>query len=345
MIDFRLKIFVLKAAKMLGLFSLSKAITASGLRILCYHNFGTGDEVKWHPKLFMRPDTFLKRMTYLKKNGYTLLELETAVNALEKDKLPDLPVVVTMDDGWYGIMAHAHPVLHEMRIPYTIYVTSYYSMNQLPVFNLVIAYLFHKTSKSTVDLSCLEIQEISETDISTDSEKQSVIQRIIELGDSKALDYRQQLILKIASVLEVEIQTVQASRIFHIMNRQELCKLFEDGVDLQLHTHRHTWPQEKEAAMEELSSNRAYLSSILTGDAVHFCYPGGFYTEKQFSCLENDRIKSATTCEPGFNYYPLEPYALKRFLDGENISNIEFEAEISGFLELARKVKLKRQNR
>lgn len=30
---------------------------------------------------------------------------------------------------------------------------------------------------------------------------------------------------------------------------------------------------------------------------------------------------------------------LRRFLDGENISQVEFEAELSGFMELARKAR------
>ena len=48
---------------------------------------------------------------------------------------------------------------------------------------------------------------------------------------------------------------------------------------------------------------------------------------------------SATTCNADLNYPDKPSLELKRFLDGENISDIEFEAELSGFNELLRKMK------
>jgi hypothetical protein len=50
-------------------------------------------------------------------------------------------------------------------------------------------------------------------------------------------------------------------------------------------------------------------------------------------------IDSAVTCEPGFNYRQTSKLALKRFLDGAHIPQIEFEAELSGFNELIRPIK------
>lgn len=53
----------------------------------------------------------------------------------------------------------------------------------------------------------------------------------------------------------------------------------------------------------------------------------------------NMGIESATTCLSGFNYPNTARLELRRFLDGENIAQVEFEAEISGFLELGRKLR------
>jgi hypothetical protein len=49
-------------------------------------------------------------------------------------------------------------------------------------------------------------------------------------------------------------------------------------------------------------------------------------------------IRSAVTCIPGLNDSKTHPYELRRFLDGENITNLEFEAEMSGFLDLCRRL-------
>ena len=50
-------------------------------------------------------------------------------------------------------------------------------------------------------------------------------------------------------------------------------------------------------------------------------------------------IRSATTCNPGLNPKGSDPYLLRRFLDGECVHDIEFEAEMSGFVDLARRVR------
>ena len=328
-------------AKWTGFFSLSKILTKKGLRILCYHNFSANDVVNWRPKLFTKPDTLRKRMGYLKKSGYNVVDLDTALKKLEKGTLPDFPVVITIDDGWHGIMEYAHPILCENDFPYTIYVTTYYSSKPFPVFNLVIAYLFHKTSKRKIDLSELNIPEIgtSYVDILEDENKNLIIKGIIELAEKGDISLRQNLIKRISDILDVNVANILERKIFQIMQPVDLKFLADQGVDLQLHTHRHRWPIQETEAMEELALNREHLFSIQNKKSEHFCYPSGFYTEEQFSFLKKAKIKSATTCEPGLNFVSANYYALKRFLDGENIAQIEFEAELSGFLFLLREVR------
>jgi len=60
---------------------------------------------------------------------------------------------------------------------------------------------------------------------------------------------------------------------------------------------------------------------------------------EQFDILRVTGIQSAVTCEAGLNYTDTNPYRLYRFLDGENITQLEFEAEMSGFLEIFRRLK------
>jgi hypothetical protein len=55
--------------------------------------------------------------------------------------------------------------------------------------------------------------------------------------------------------------------------------------------------------------------------------------------LTNLYIVSATTCEPGLNFRHTPRLALHRFLDGEDIDQIQFEAEMSGLNELLRRAR------
>ena len=52
-------------------------------------------------------------------------------------------------------------------------------------------------------------------------------------------------------------------------------------------------------------------------------------------------IKSATLCDVGLNAPGRDPYALHRFLDGRSVSDVEFEAYMSGALHIFHMIKAK----
>ena len=50
-------------------------------------------------------------------------------------------------------------------------------------------------------------------------------------------------------------------------------------------------------------------------------------------------MKSATTIDPGLNYSDTSPFALRRLVDGGSVSDIEFDAEMTGFMEVVRSLR------
>ena len=123
------------------------------------------------------------------------------------------------------------------------------------------------------------------------------------------------------------------------MSIDEIRELVTSGVDIQLHTHRHGLSQDDPKLVEkEISDNRRALASV-KAPLQHFCYPSGIYNPRQWPWLKALGIKSATTCKPGLNYSNTPRYELRRFLDSEDISEIVFEAELCGLLELLRRAR------
>ena len=121
----KLKNIILYFSRCIGLFAISRYITRNGLRILCYHSFAMGDdEIKWHPGLFIRPETFRRRLEFLAEKKYLVLGLDRALDLMMEKKLSNCSTVITIDDGWYAIKACAHKILKEASYPYTIYLTS-----------------------------------------------------------------------------------------------------------------------------------------------------------------------------------------------------------------------------
>ena len=169
---------------------------------------------------------------------------------------------------------------------------------------------------------------------------EQAIQQIIEYGDSK-LDNpgRCALAKRLGKCLGVDYTEIEKSRIFNLLTMNDIKKLSAEGVDFQLHAHRHRWPLEKQAALRELSENETFLKPLTGKTSRHFCYPSGIWSYEQLPYLVEAGIKSATISLGGVNYYETTPmYLLRRIVDGENRSQIKFEAEMTGYMHILRKI-------
>ncbi|HBI69521.1 MAG TPA: hypothetical protein DDZ22_11015, partial [Massilia sp.] len=73
---------------------------------------------------------------------------------------------------------------------------------------------------------------------------------------------------------------------------------------------------------------------------THYCYPSGAFDAQAPDVMRAAGVATATTCLPGLVRIKDGDtrYLLPRFLDGGDVSMIEFEAEMSGVLELLRKL-------
>ena len=96
-------------------------------------------------------------------------------------------------------------------------------------------------------------------------------------------------------------------------------------------------PDDLELMRKELSDNLQALAHVGPERREHFCYPSGVFSLPHATVLSEMNIRTATTCEPGFNDYNTPLLTLRRFLDAERLSDLEFESEVSGFREVLRK--------
>src|SRR5205823_4701447 len=137
--------------------------------------------------------------------------------------------------------------------------------------------------------------------------------------------------------LAVPFDEIEKQQLFQVVDESELRELADAGVDIQLHSHCHQWPLDDREKIEwEIVTNRKILERTVSHDLVHFCYPSGVYAEHQGEWLAALGVKSATTIDPGLNYIDTPRFILRRLVDGHPVSDIEFEAELTGFMEIVR---------
>ena len=328
---------VLYGSKRAGLFALAARITGRGLRILCYHGTALAEEHRFLPKLFMTPQTFERRLRILAERRHPVLPLGEAVERLSRGDLPPRAVVITIDDGFYGTYRLAWPMLQRFGFPATIYTTTYYSVKEHPVFGLVVEYMLWKTPATDVDLDALGTPLRGRAPLENPAARQRIAQLISEHGETQCSEEERVAIAeRLGRLLDVDYGGLAESRMLSLMTLDELRQLAAAGADIQAHTHRHRFPPQESEAKRELEDNRRALEPIMGRRLEHFCYPSGEWFEEHWPWLEAAGMWTATTCERGLNYASTPRLALRRFLDGEHITEVEFEAELTGYAELLR---------
>jgi len=329
-----------RISKALGLFGLARRLSPGGLRILCYHGVALENEHTFLPKMFVSAETFEKRLAFLARHRFPVLPLDEAVSRLRQGTLPPGATTITFDDGLYGTYRLAWPLLRRFSMPATVYVTSYYVAKRAPVFGLLVEYLFWRSRKPSLDLSGLGVPSPGMVTLTNPAAKARALDDIVEYGETRCSEQqRSTLARKLAERLGVDYDAVVGGRLFNLMTAEEIRELGAAGLDVQAHTHRHRFPADEAVARMELADNRAFLEPLTGRRLEHFCYPSGSWSEQQWPWLTSAGFKTATTCEPGFNYRETPLLALGRFLDGEQISDLEFEAEMCGYKELMRRVR------
>ena len=301
------------------------------LLILCYHGTSLDDEHQWRPRLYIPPQVLDLRLEALRAMRCSVLPLDEALERLHKHDLPPRSVAVTFDDGTYDFYRQAYPLLKKHGIPVTVYQTTYYTDHEMPVFNLICSYMLWKRRGEQLP-PCPELQIPESLDLRTEAGRHRVVRCLIDRSDRENLTgvEKDEIAKKLAEVLGIDYATITRKRILQLMNAREVAEIARDGVDIQLHTHRHRTPEEENLFRREIADNRSRLQSITGREGRHFCYPSGIYRKEFFDWLKKERVDSATTCDAGLASPEDNPLLLPRFVDTSGRTQVEFESWLSG---------------
>ena len=329
----KLKQAALGGLKALGVYTMAQDShwRRKRLLILAYHGFSLDDEHLWDPELFMHPDYFRARLQLLKKYGCTVLPLGEAVRRLFADDLPERSVVLTFDDGYYDFYKQTHSILQEFNFPATVYITTFYVDYNRPVLDSICSYLLWKGRQSTLDMRQITGQD-KKIDLSVDAARATAYDNIIRFArqQNHSVEEKDVLAVNLARQLRIDYDALCAKRILHLLSPEEIRHLAAKGVDIQLHTHRHRVPLNRELFYREIEENRDYIQKITGEPALHFCYPTGIFDDAFLPWLQDLGVVSGTTCEPGFASCDSHPLLLPRLVDTTQLSPIEFEGWLTG---------------
>ncbi|HEX8284083.1 MAG TPA: polysaccharide deacetylase family protein [Pyrinomonadaceae bacterium] len=323
----------LSSLRALGAFSV---VRDSGWRrrrllILAYHGVSLDDEHLWDDSLYMSPDCFGSRMRALAESGAAVLPLGEAVERLYANDLPDRSVALTFDDGHHDFYARAFPVIREFGFPVTLYLTTFYSNFNRPVFDTFCSYLLWKGRGRRLDAGEWAGRALT-LDLSTGAGRARASELIRRSARERRLSAEEKdaTLVRLAGLLGVDYGELAARRILHILRPEDARRLAEAGVDVQLHTHRHRAPLDRDLFRREIMDNRESIRAMTGSEAAHFCYPSGSYDGTFLPWLEELGVASAMTCDVGYASRDSERLLLPRLLDVSSLSRVEFEAWLAG---------------
>lgn len=327
-----LRLLLLRAAETSGLngVTLSSAWRSRRLLIVCWHHVSIDDEHLWNPTLSISPATFRSRLELLRATRCNVLPLDEALDGVRTGRLPKRAVAVTLDDGDSSIALRAWPMLHEFGLPATLYWTTYYSLRPYAVFDPMLSYLLWKGRGRQLQLDDPALKVRLESERDRVAAFRSIYQTAKSCGWTPAT--KEEFLVHLSERLDVDYGAIREKRILRMITPEEAAKMHAEGLDLQLHTHRHRVPYDASQPSDEIRDNARIIESVGARRPVHFCYPSGSYVPELEAWLRDNGVVSAATCEAGLVQRRTNQYFLPRILDQENFGPIEFKGWLSGLL-------------
>jgi peptidoglycan/xylan/chitin deacetylase (PgdA/CDA1 family) len=303
----------------------------SRLLILCYHGVSLGDEHEAMPELYIPPEQFRRRLVRLRERRCHVLPLGDALARLHAGTLPPRSVALTFDDGTQDFAERAAPLLREFDVPATVYLATYYCGRGQPVFDTALRYLLWRGRGSGADLADLAaapgpLRLVSERDVPPAWHALYGHARDEAMG----ADAKDALLQRVADRVGVDYAAFAESGMFQVMTPEQVRGLPRDLVEVQLHTHRHRVPRDRDALAREIADNRAHLRRLGVEYATEFCYPNGDYRSDAARWLREVGVESAVTCVPGLATRDSDPMLLPRFVDSSVVPDATFDAWLSG---------------
>jgi peptidoglycan/xylan/chitin deacetylase (PgdA/CDA1 family) len=316
---------------------LSSAIAHSKWRrartlILCYHGVSIDDEHEWSD-LYVSAELLDRRLAWLRRHDYNVLSLDEAVQSLAAGALPPKSVVLTFDDGAHDFAVRAMPVLAAHRTPATVYLTTYYVNKRLPVFDTMLSYLMWKGAGREFSIPGMP-ETFTAPRREQNARREAIQSQIVRHTHAGAVsaDEKHAWLRRLAAKLHVDFDRLLELQLLHIMSTDDVKGLDASLIDLQLHTHRHRTPHDRDLFRQEIDDNRAAMASLTEPSRLrHFCYPSGQYTAEQVQWLADLGVNSATTCNPGIATQHDASLLLPRLIDSEQVTDAKFAAWASGF--------------
>ncbi|HEU5118138.1 MAG TPA: polysaccharide deacetylase family protein [Isosphaeraceae bacterium] len=298
-----------------GLVSLLETVgRRPGLVVLCYHRVGDPETDPFYaPLVSARPEVFREQMERLSR-AFRILSLEQALDALTEGGPREPSALVTFDDGYRDNLDLAAPILLDLKVPATLFLTSGFLDGHLPWWDHVAAVV----NRSPAARLRLDRPEPIEGDLTSPESRALALSSVILAYLRAARPDDPALVAHLQERAEVDLDTRDLARSL-FLSWDGVREWVQAGFSVGAHTSTHRKlsslsPSEQAA---ELIEPRRRIEQETGRPVLSLAYPFGdpsaFTAETKRLALEAG-YRAAFALRSGVaGRGPLDLFALPRF--------------------------------
>jgi peptidoglycan/xylan/chitin deacetylase (PgdA/CDA1 family) len=325
-----------KAAELFGLSKPARYYTRRRPAILMYHGLSENPDCRDWTQVSL--SDFTAQMRYLKSH-YRPVSLDELVAMLESGSVAPHTVAVTFDDGYKSNYDLAFPVLKELGIPATIFVTSGFVLrhekHRRYLWPDFISALLLSTAGDVLDLREFGLDQYDLTSKRITYSSRNVICEYLKSISSIERE-------KIISSLYTQYgENIDHGRFVDYlpMDTNDVRHLAESGL-ITVGAHSRTHPilsrLDSDRIEDEILGSKNDLEQMTGGAVTQFAYPNGRWEDinrKVFDITARN-FECAVLTESGLNRSGQNKYLLRRIGIGPNLGFGQFRVLISGLYHL-----------
>jgi peptidoglycan/xylan/chitin deacetylase (PgdA/CDA1 family) len=283
-------------------------------KVLSYHRILPADlvcEQFTQKSLIVTVESFRRQMLYVRKK-YRFITLEQLARMLRRgDRINKPSCAVTFDDGWRDNYLYAFPILQELQIPATVFVSVDHVESGKDFWPERLTRLLFSTM-STEENERVLLGVFSLPQFRT-RDRLAYANLAIMALKQYSLEQVEKVLANLESKLVFKREHIRTERL--ICYWHELKEMAESRIiSIGSHTLSHAilTNENRDTQIREIVESKKAIEEKMGIPAIHFAYPNGAFSNETESIVKRAGYRSACTCLNGINSCRTSPFRIRR---------------------------------
>lgn len=279
--------------------------------VLYFHNVGNNfRENKIHSEYMHFPINVFKQQIIFISKHYEVISIDEYYYRLKKKSFTGKEIMLTFDDGYRNNLKIVAPLLYEMNMPFTVFISTFnVSTGNLFIYFLV-RYLIYKSVKDNIIFHDSGLKFYLKTEYDKNIAHSEIIKLLKTKGKSYTDILENDILINFSSSELQDIKLTFENE--NILNWDEVKNLINYNATIGSHCHNHFICNNEQTA-EDILFEFAYSKELIEqiqGHCNYLAYPNGDSTLMATKIAEELGYKLAFTTEQSVN--PTSYLALTR---------------------------------